>query len=207
MSIKRILLVEGPDDEHVIKALFGRRHLQHLDEIKPYGGIEPLLEGFPVRLKETDLHSLGIVVDADASLSSRWQAIRDRLVAAGYTDIPSQPCQTGTVLQPPIDTLLPRFGVWLMPNNLTNGILEDFLRFLVPSGDLLLPYADEALDNLPEPPRFSLEARPKALLHTWLAWQTEPGRPLGQSITAKFLNDEIPQVDDFIQWLQSLFFD
>lgn len=206
MSSKRILLVEGPDDEHVIKALFGRRKLNHLHEIKPYGGIELLLDGFPVKLKETDIHSLGLVVDADTDLAARWQAIRDRLIAAGYQNVPVEPDLTGTVLPPPTETILPRFGIWLMPDNRTSGILEDFLRFLVPASDALLPHADNALCNLPEVPRFPSVARSKALIHTWLAWQEEPGRPLGQSITARFLCDNVPEVDSFVAWLQRLFF-
>lgn len=38
MSGKKVLLVEGPDDEHVVKAFLGRRELVWLEEIRAYIG-------------------------------------------------------------------------------------------------------------------------------------------------------------------------
>ena len=182
MPGKRILLVEGPDDEHVFKALFGQRGMEKLDEIKPQGNVEQLLENFPVRLKESDIAVLGVVLDADTNLAARWDALRHRLKAAGFMVVPDHPSATGTILEPPADSLLPRFGVWIMPNNQTAGILEDFLRFLVPVGNRLFNHAQESVAGIPnEDRRFGPLAEPKVLIHTWLAWQAEPGRPLGQS--------------------------
>ncbi len=50
MPDKKILLVEGTDDEHVLKHLCGQRGVPMLDEIMPLGSVERLLETFPVRL-------------------------------------------------------------------------------------------------------------------------------------------------------------
>jgi hypothetical protein len=91
-----------------------------------------------------------------------------------------------------------------MPDNSSKGILEDFLRFLVPKGDVLLPYAEETVQGLPEK-RFSENDRPKALIHTWLAWQGDPGRPFGQAITARFLQPDVKEAAVFVEWLKSLF--
>ncbi len=55
MPGKKVLLVEGADDEHVIKHLCGNRGVEVLDEIKPQGSVTQLLENFPVRLKESDI--------------------------------------------------------------------------------------------------------------------------------------------------------
>lgn len=204
--MKKILLVEGRDDEHVIKAIFRRRDLQKIDEIRPHGGKDELLEALPVRLKESDIHSLGVVIDADTDLLARWESIRGRLVQAGYENVPANPSANGVVLRAPIDSLLPRTGIWLMPNNTTPGILEDFLRFLVPSPSVLFQHAERSLAQIPPTEQlFSQLARPKALIHTWLAWQAEPGKPLGLSITARFLDQDVPQVDIFVQWLRNLF--
>jgi hypothetical protein len=202
---KKILLVEGRDDEHVIKALCVRRELANLTEIRQHQGVVSLLETLSVRIKESGLKNLGVVVDADSDIASRWISIRDRLAKAGYQDIPQEPEPNGVVLLPPAELLLPRIGVWLMPNNLANGILEDFIRFLIPTGDKLIKHAQNALSSLPEPCAFTASAAPKALIHTWLAWQAEPGRPLGQAITARFLDDEVAEVDLFIGWLRRLY--
>jgi hypothetical protein len=207
MPAKKILLVEGTDDEHVIKHLCGQRGVQRLDEITPLGNAERLLETFPVRLKESDLEALGVVIDADTDLAARWQSLRDRLRSAGYPDVPDDPDPAGTVLDPPPRPLLPRVGIWIMPDNQTRGILEDFLRFLVPSGSRLFGHVETSVATIPEEEkRFSQLAQPKAIIHTWLAWQKDPGKPLGTAITAKFLDPNVAQVDVLVAWLNRLFF-
>ena len=45
----------------------------------------------------------------------------------------------------------------------------------------------------------------KARIHTWLAWQEEPGKPLGQAITKKFFDSSAPQAQQFIDWIRNLF--
>ncbi|HYG36132.1 MAG TPA: DUF3226 domain-containing protein, partial [Clostridia bacterium] len=113
----------------------------------------------------------------------------------------------GTIVVPPPNTLLPRVGLWLMPNNQTNGILEDFLRFLVPTPNPLLEHAQQSIDTIPNGHRsFTTNDEPKALIHTWLAWQQEPGRPFGTAITARYLDAGVPQATDFVNWLRQLFY-
>jgi hypothetical protein len=207
MPSKRVLLVEGPDDEHVVKALCGRRSVGVLDGIYPLGGKDALLEALPVRIKESDIQSLGVMIDADSDLRSRWQAVRDRLLQAGYSHVPASPAADGTVLNPPANTLLPRVGIWVMPDNNAAGILEDFLQFLVPAQSALFRHVDQSVATIPEDEvRFSPLDRPKALIHTWLSWQDEPGKPLGQAITARYLDAEVPEADSFVAWLKRLFF-
>lgn len=152
---------------------------------------------------------MGVLIDADTDLESCWQAVRQRLIQAGYSDWPSQPDPEGTIASGPTGTLLPRVGVWLMPDNQTPGILEDFLRFLVPAaGQELLLHAEHAIETIPlEERRFSDLKRSKALIHTWLAWQEEPGRPLGQAITARFLDSSAQEAERFANWLLRLFAD
>lgn len=208
MPGKRTLLVEGPDDEHVLKHLCGTRDVGLLDNVTAYGGADQLLESFPVRLKlseEGDI--IGLVIDADADLTSRWQAIRDRLILAGYQIVPVEPVAAGTILDPPSATLLPRVGVWIMPDNQTKGILEDFLLFLVPPASWLFEHAKSSVAAIPaDERRFSQLAEPKAIIHTWLAWQEEPGRPLGTAITARYLDPGLPGADVLVTWLKRLFF-
>jgi AAA15 family ATPase/GTPase len=47
--------------------------------------------------------------------------------------------------------------------------------------------------------------RSKAIIHTYLAWQKEPGRPMGQSITAKVLDPNLEIALSFITWIRTLF--
>lgn len=208
MQDKNLLLVEGNDDFHVVLAIQGQRSIRILDkkDIVSKGGIEELIESFPVHLKGSDIRVLGAIVDADTNLNSRWLSLRNRLIEAGYENVPTIPDIEGTVVAPPASSILPRVGIWLMPDNTATGILEDFLRYLVPENDPLFSHVETSVNSIPETNKlFSALAKPKALIHTWLAWQAEPGRPLGQSITARFLNHNVPQVDLFVAWLQRLY--
>ncbi|NMA42161.1 MAG: hypothetical protein GX946_02125 [Oligosphaeraceae bacterium] len=204
MESKNILMVEGTDDEHVVKHLCDYHNLGRIDEIKNLGGISELLESLPVQLKGSDVKALGILVDADTNMQARWDSLRDHLVAAGYT-APKTPAPLGTILPPPADALLPKVGIWLMPDNRSNGILEDFLRLLVPTPNELLDHAEHSIDNIPEGHQlFADKDKSKALIHTWLAWQEEPGKPFGTAIKAQYLKANAAK--NFINWLKELFF-
>jgi hypothetical protein len=207
MAAKKILLVEGTDDEHVVKHLCTHHALPRIEEIANLGGIEKLIESFPIRLKESDVEVVGVLVDADANIQTRWDSLRHHLLAAGYSDVPPMPVAQGAIVFPPPDTLLPRVGVWLMPNNQANGILEDFLRFLVPRPNPVLEHAQQSINTIPNGHRlFTDNDVPKALIHTWLAWQQEPGRPFGTAITARYLDAGVPEAAVFVNWLRQLFF-
>ena len=94
-----------------------------------------------------------------------------------------------------------------MPNNQTSGILEDFLHFLVPQPNILFDHAKASVAAIPEGERrFKQLAEPKAIIHTWLAWQKDPGLPFGTAITARFLDPSVPEVDVLVAWLKRLFF-
>jgi hypothetical protein len=208
MAAKKILLVEGSDDEHVLKNLCGNRGGPRLDEVKSHEGVERLLDSFRVRLKASeDGDIVGLVIDADTDLSARWQSLRNRLILVGYQGVPENPSPDGTILDPPADALLPRVGVWIMPDNQTMGILEDFLQFLVPAESHLFDHVKSSVAAIPEGERrFSQLAEPKAIIHTWLAWQKEPGKPLGTAITARYLDPDVAQVDVLVSWLNRLYF-
>ena len=209
MANGKILLVEGTDDKHVMKHICGNRGIPHLDKVEKYGSVEKLIESIKVRLplliEEGDI--VGIVIDADTEISDRWKSIRNRIISVGYQNVPDQPDPSGTILDPPAGTYLPRLGVWIMPNNQTSGILEDFLRFLVPKPNILFDHVRDSVKTIPEGERrFKPLDEPKAIIHTWLAWQKEPGRPFGTAISACFLDPNVPEVDVLVAWLKRLFF-
>jgi hypothetical protein len=94
-----------------------------------------------------------------------------------------------------------------MPDNRVPGIIEDFLKFLIPDGDDLLTHVERSVDSIaPELRRFNELKYPKALIHTWLAWQEEPGHPYGQAIAARYLDARLPSADMLAGWLRRTFF-
>ncbi|MCI0697091.1 hypothetical protein L0337_34435 [candidate division KSB1 bacterium] len=95
-----------------------------------------------------------------------------------------------------------------MPENTVPGMLENFVQFLVPVGDVLWTLADDCLQRIPKPEqRFSDAHRIKAHIHTWLAWQEDPGTPMGLAITKRYFKGDAPEVQKLIAWVQRLFFE
>jgi hypothetical protein len=74
-------------------------------------------------------------------------------------------------------------------------------------GKRLFKHAKFSVTAIPEGERrFNAATEPKAIIHTWLAWQEEPGKPLGTAITARYLDPEVSEVDVLVSWLKRLFF-
>ncbi len=205
MASRTILLVEGIDDMRVIENICRKRDVAAPNEVKPHDGVEDLLRSLPIQLAaitdEGDV--VAVVIDADEDVQRRWQAISNRLSDAGYENVPSAPGLSGTILDPPAGTILPTAGVWIMPNNLDTGKLEEFLMSLVPTQDTLFTHATQVVEQLPYK-RFKDEDEVKAIMHTWLAWQERPGRPYGTAIRASFLDATVPAADGLVSWLNRL---
>ena len=203
MMGRMIILVEGADDSAVVFHLLTRHGLPLADRgrlspgqivIEDGRGVDHILESLPTRLKalsnEQPSPRIGLVLDADRDLPRRWDAIRNRLVDFGYGAVPNLPEAQGTVLQ---QDDLPILGIWLMPDNRLSGELEDFVQLLVPATDTLWPRAEQVVQDIPLAEQlFPAHDRMKAMMHTWLAWQHEPGRPMGQAITKRFLDPDAP---------------
>lgn len=209
---RRVLLVEGPNDRHVLWALLTHHALPQTFQIDVLDGIDRRIENARVRLKAfrtaADLERLGIILDADADLDLRWRQLQDALRATVGITLPASPEPDGTVVSLDGGRL---FGAWVMPDNRVPGMLEDFLAFLVPPRDVLLPHVDGFLGRLPGADqcaaRFPDKHRIKARIHAWLSVQLEPGKPLGQAITARYLDADAPKASALIGWLRRLFVD
>jgi hypothetical protein len=101
----------------------------------------------------------------------------------------------------------PVVGFWLMPENTIPGMLENFVQLLVPEGDSLWTLANDSLQRIPKQEQRFIDAhRVKAHIHTWLAWQEEPGMPMGLAITKRYFKGDAPEAQKLIAWIQQLFF-
>lgn len=219
MALLRQILVEGKDDAHVIRNLLAAQGIVHQDGIscellslgqrarahdeKIYiierGGYEQLHESLPETLNTPGLTHLAIVVDADTNLATRWQSLKDRVDPIVL--LPDAPDVHGTTLNINHLGRQIRVGVWLMPNNTTEGMIKDFVLLLVPPPHKRLwNYVQKAVAKIPIK-LFIDDHKAKAEIHTWLAWQKEPGTPMGQAITARYLDANRPEANQFISWL------
>jgi len=197
------VLVEGPDDAQVFFHLLRFYGLDALVTIQQKEGISNLLEALEVELMRRAETRLGIVVDADTDIAVRWQSLRHKLIQAGYTSIPLYPAPEGIILR---QEGRPIVGLWLMPDNTIPGMLEDFMSLLIPAGDILWPMAQDIVQQVKiKARRFPETQEMKANIHTWLAWQEEPGKPMGQAITKRYLDAAAPHAQQLIRWLRKLF--
>lgn len=199
----KTLLVEGMDDQHVIWGLLAYHRVPKVFSVEQKGGVDKILQVLPVQLKGSRAEAVGAVIDADFNLQGRWDSVRHILRQIGYPDIPVVPQPEGTILMAPG---LPKFGAWLMPNNSLTGMLEDFVSFLIRPGDSLWSRATTAVQNIPAAERRFIDVHErKASLHTWLSWQSDPGTPMGQAITKRFLDADAAAVAPFLEWMRALF--
>jgi hypothetical protein len=202
MNAPSVLLVEGRDDEHVLYALAVAHQLPQTFKVKSHDGVEALLDSLSVRFKARNERRLGVLLDADEDIARRWTQLRARVEEHFSGVLPTIPPPQGTLVDLAPDFT---FGAWVMPDNVLPGMLESFLAFLVPQHDVLLPRIDALLDSLGDAQRFPNVRRPKARLHGWLSLQSEPGNPLGQAVTARYLDPNAPHAQHFVTWLRAMF--
>ncbi|MBM7116561.1 DUF3226 domain-containing protein [Archangium primigenium] len=207
------LMVEGPDDKHALLGLM-KRHGYDWDDarstrphVEDMQGVSKLLDSANLSTGAKSLSRMGLVLDADLDVKPRWQQLRD-CFSHLRIDLPVSPASEGTVVDilPRPDLKLSRLGIWLMPDNQQPGILEDFLGNLVPANDPCWAYAEEATVKARSlGGALAQKDQIKGRIHTWLAWQTDPGLPFGTALTARLLGHDSPQALAFVSWFQRLF--
>lgn len=154
--------------------------------------------------KKPNVEVIGVVIDADPDLDARWNSIKYNLKKLGY-DVPLLPTIGGTIIEGKERN--PTIGIWLMPDNNATGMLEDFVKYLIPENDMLLKETDRILVEIEERQlhKYNPIHKSKAQIHTWLAWQEDPGTPMGLAITKSYLNTNTELCQQFVEWLNQLF--
>lgn len=199
----KVLLVEGDNDCHVVMALCAAHHVPETFGIYQCGSDVGVLKRLnALIIRPNPPQTIGVMLDADLSLDSRWDSIRGKLRHYNYT-FPNTPNINGTIVEDTSDRS--KLGFWLMPNNQESGMLEDFCAELAEPSSLA--YARECVEvaHTKNVTTFKDVHRSKAVIHTYLAWQDEPGYPLGKSITKQSLRPHTSIAINFTDWLKNLF--
>lgn len=196
-----LLLVEGGDERHFILALQSLNEDMPCFAVKRLPGTESVLKQFAIEFRLDEREAVGIVIDANGNPVRRWEEIIEHL-PNGFTNIPVSPDQSGTILTRSNGQ---RFGVWLMPDNQSEGELEHFIERLMFDKDRVWDQAQEYVDNIhPDDQLFLEEKRKKAEVRAWLAVREKPGL-LGEAVQANDLNLDAPLAKIFSTWLSELF--
>lgn len=199
----KVLLVEGNDDQHVLWNLFKSYSIPVSFSVEQCGSDSGVFKELGVRLKGSTTQAIGIVLDADVHPEGRWNSIKGVLKKFDYPEIPDEPQSYGALVA---REGKPRIGIWLMPDNVTQGMLEDFVCLLIPDGDELFNYAKTCINDMSSDLRLFKDAhQSKAEIHTWLAWQQDPGTPMGLAIQKKYLKPDQGKVPDFLKWVERVF--
>ena len=211
------MLVEGQTDKRVVPYLMEANGVAWEDSdgepvvaIEALGGIEEVLKSGVVEaeLAATGLEALGVVVDANGNAQERWEQLRGRCEVA-VPGLPQELPEEGlsTEPQPPVGGRAPRFGVWIMPDNRLKGMLEDFLMRLARSESKPLIELAECCARTAKGrgAPFKDAHFAKAQLHTWLAWQDEPGRQMHEAVRHRVLDPAAPRSQPFVRWFRTLF--
>lgn len=195
----RVLLVEGQGDKHVVQHLCRSHALSQEFRIEDKKGFANLRKAITPEIKRSGQNVIGIIVDANDNPHGRWQSISRELKRVDITP-PASPSPSGTVVDGK-----PRIGIWLMPDNKTDGELENFVEKLIPDADPVWPRAQRYIDDIPNSDRkFRADKTLKAKLYAWLAARADPRR-MGSAIGAGDLNVDAPVAKALANWLRLLF--
>lgn len=120
----KVLLVEGNNDCRVVMSLCAAQNVPEnfgIYQCDSDTGVLKRLNALISRPNPPQI--IGVMLDADTSITGRWDSIKHKLKHYSYL-FPQNPDPDGTVIQGASDE--PKLGFWLMPNNQDSGMLEDF---------------------------------------------------------------------------------
>ena len=212
----RVLLVEGESDRSFFEEVCKSLELHTSVKVAPpkdVGGSHNTKEGvfnhLPIllnQLSDAQITRLAVVVDADSAANgSGYQHVIKRvkkIVALYGFTLASNPVG-GVLFQH--DDGLADFGLWVMPNNGAEGMLEDWIKSCVhPDENQLFAHAKTVVDTLPQKKFKSIHIS-KAEVATWLAWQKLPGHGLYRAVEDQLIDTNSALFKELCVWLNHIY--
>ena len=206
MSDKKILIVEGGDEEHFFRHLFAIIDID-VPVIVDKKGAPSLIETIRAELSSSGREVIGFVLDANNDMSTRWQEISGEFSKEGI-HLPDRPDVDGTIVNCQNYTSnvsLDKIGLWLMPDNNSSGELENFIVTMIPDTDREWIKARNYINDILEGNgKFSKNKIPKAMVSAWLATRKFPGL-IGKALQAGDLEINGHLCQKFISWLNQMY--
>jgi hypothetical protein len=217
MAIESLLLVEGESDKSFFEQLQRNINLPFEIQVAPpkeVGGKANTKQGvynqLPKLLKQLsddEIKHLAIVIDADYATVNKPDGYINTLnkVIEIVTSFDSGFVFESESLLFKHNDGLADIGIWIMPNNRDEGMLEDFIKTCIHLDEhSLLNHAVEVVENLALK-KFKHKVS-KAEIATWLAWQEKPGEGLYHVVEKKgLLHTEHALFQELQLWLNAVF--
>ena len=91
---------------------------------------------------------IGVVLDADTDVEKRWRQLVDILKSSNKYDCDGLDLPSDGLVLYPLNDYDAVVGIWIMPNNRFEGMLEDFALNMIPTEDLLIRKVEVGLSEL-----------------------------------------------------------
>jgi hypothetical protein len=219
-QLPKKLLVEGEADRAFFEACCRVAGLAGLVQVGPPtdfsgkgDGRANALHILPRLLEDMNdgnVTHLAIIIDADFEQTNglgfgrTWQKAAAIFKDAGYNvGSHPKPQPGGYVFSHPDG--LPDAGLWIMPDNSSDGFLEDFVKAaIIDDEKTLFNLAGNSVQGL-KSPKFRPIHRSKAELATWMAWQETPGQRLVGAVGNELISFQYGFAKHLIEWLKQVY--
>jgi hypothetical protein len=225
INTSHVLLVEGEDDKGFFEQVCKSIQLNPAIKVAPpkdyqadyetalrngkQAALNLLLDLLVELLEEAaPTQRLAIIIDADyeqeqgLGYQKTIEQVANRVAEYGFSLVENR---TQGLCFKHSDGLA-EFGLWVLPNNQGDGMLEDFIKACITSTEQsLFNHAIQVVQDVPEPKKFKSHHYAKAEVATWLAWQKPPGRGLYYSVYDNLLDTDHALFQEMEQWLKKIF--
>lgn len=194
----KLLIGEGVDEQRLFTAWLKVLDLSENIQVEYYEGKNNLsryLKSLSIRPGYQRLESLGIFRDADTDAKSAFQSVQNALIKARLVC----PEHSGLFVEGK-----PRVGVFILPDGIDNGMLEDVCLAAVkssPEMECVEQYFQCVTNTVPKKQPKNIS---KAKIHAWLSSQNEPDKRLAEAAEAGYWPWESPAFDLLKQFLREL---
>ncbi len=212
-TTERVVLLEGKADVGITTEIFHISENSNLIKFIDCGGQSKIEERFNDVLTISTIKHIAIIEDADTDISIRWNSIANYLRRFDNKIPNIIPQGKGYVHWIHDDnTHLESIGVWLMPDCVRNGMLEDFVLDMLNDAQNNELYQnvfrqiEEFIENKKQNKHtfhlFKDVAQSKAIAYTYKAWNKEPDASLKELIkdSGQF-NPQCTNAKAFDKWL------
>ena len=215
MALQKFLIVEAFEDENFFKKLLSNLQIANVMVTSNPAGKGNAIRTFgdALELKPITSHDrIGLIVDADhvqhgAGYRQTISEINQMVLALQFNPLTAL-LGGGQVVSSNRHSNL-RAGVWVMPNNVDDGAMEDFLLTSVANSELSrFQYAKtECGKALASSLGFPTQAHhlSKAEYGTWTAWQNPPRSSFARAFERQLFNTSSAQFVALSNWLKWLF--